>query len=470
MMKVIQFVAAAVLAAIALAGAPAGAGMAQESPVAPLVAPLPAAVAAALAKDVAVELRLGELGALASRFDDEMKAALPDAKLRAFWMSIMGRGGPLVSCGEPRTFVAKGYTLAFMNCTFEKEKAELKLTFGADGRLAGMFLEPEEAARPAWTTPAYVKPTAFREKGVKVGSGSMSLPGTLSLPLGEGPFPGVVLVHGSGPQDRDESIGGLRPFQDLAQGLASRGIAVLRYEKRTKVYGKEMAEAGDITVKDEVLDDALLALGFLRETPGVDRRRLFVVGHSLGALLAPRIAVLDGAVFHGPETLRGVVLLASPSRPMSEVVRGQAQWLAGPGGSNTQRLAAPGILKEADALAELEAGRPDPTSRPILGASPSYWLDLAAQLPLDAARSFGRPIFVLQGERDYQVSMKDFAGWKRILAGRPDVTFKSYPKLNHFFVAGEGRGDPEEYKSPGHVAVEVVEDIAAFVARPRKKD
>lgn len=457
MMKLIHIV----VALLAVAGS-GGAWTPEEAPSTPGTAPLPAAVAATLAKDVAAELKAGDFAALESRFDAELKAALPDAKLRAFWLGVIGRGGLLKSCAEPRTFLARGYTLAFTSCTFEKQKAELKLTFRADGRLAGMFLESEEAERPAWTAPAYVRPEAFRESDVKVVSGSVSLPGTLTLPLGEGPFPGVVLVHGSGPQDRDETIGGLRPFQDLAQGLASRGIAVLRYEKRTKVYRKEMAASSDVTVKDEVIDDALLALGLLRETPGVDRRRLFVAGHSLGALLAPRIAVLDGA-------LAGVVLLASPSRPMSEVVRDQARWLAGPGASDAQRLAAPAIRKEADALADLYAGRQDPISGSILGASRSYWLDLKAQRPVDAARSLGRPILVLQGERDYQVTMSDFLGWRQALGGRPDVTFKSYSKLNHFFVAGEGRSGPEEYKKPGHVAAAVVNDIAAFVTGGSRK-
>ena len=154
---------------------------------------------------------------------------------------------------------------------------------------------------------------------------------------------------------------------------------------------------------------------------------------------------------------------------MSEVVRDQAAWLAGPGASHAQRSAAPAIRKEADALANLYAGRPDPLSGPILGASGSYWLDLEAQRPVDAARSLGRPILILQGERDYQVTMKDFAGWKKALLGRKDATLKSYSKLNHFFVAGEGRSGPEEYQKPGHVAVEVDEDVAAFVRGASKK-
>lgn len=459
MMKLIHIAAAAAL----VAASPAGAGTPEEAPSALAAEPLPAAVAASLAKDVVTELKAGDLAALESRFDDELRKALPDSKLRGFWLGVIGKGGLLESCAEPRTFLAKEYTLAFTECTFERQKAELKLTFQSDGRLAGMFLEPEGDERPAWTAPAYVKPEAFREKDVRVVSGSVSLPGTLTIPLGEGPFPGVVLVHGSGPQDRDEAIGGLRPFQDLAQGLASRGVAVLRYEKRTKVYGKEMAAAGTVTVKDEVLDDALAAIRLLRETPGVDKHRLFVAGHSLGGFLAPRIAVLDGA-------LRGIVLLASPSRPMSEVVRDQAEWLAGHGATDAQRKAAPAIRKEADLLADLYAGRPDPVARPILGASPSYWLDLDAQRSVEAARSLDRPIFVLQGERDYQVTMSDFAGWKRALAGRPDARLKSYPSLNHLFAAGKGRSGPEEYQKSGHVAAEVIDDIAAFVTGTRKKN
>lgn len=431
---------------------------------------LPPELAESLAREVAAELKVGDFAGLESRFDEALRAALPEAKLRAVWLAALGDGGPLRGCAEPRTFLVKDYTLEFMTCTFEKKRAELKLTFRSDGRLAGLFLEPEAVERLPWTAPAYVKPEAFRESDVKLAPGRKPLPGTLTIPLGEGPFPGVVLVHGSGPQDRDESIGGVRPFQDLAQGLASRGIVVLRYEKRTKIYGSEMA-AGEITVKDEVLDDALAGLRLLRETPGVDSRRLFVVGHSLGALLAPKIAVLDDGASRDSGRVRGVVMLASPSRLMSEVVRDQATWLAGPGASVARQLQAVDVRKEADALADLYAGRPDTKGGAILGASRSYWLDLRNQRAVEAARSLARPILVLQGERDYQVPMNDFLGWKKALAGRRNVAFKSYPTLNHLFVAGEGRSSPEEHEKPGHVAAEVVRDIAAFVAGgPRKKN
>lgn len=420
-------------------------------------APLTAGAAALLVKEIVEELKVGDLEAVASRFDDQMKAALPPQKLRGFWAGWLADSGRLRSCAEPRTSVNGDFTLAFADCTFEKQTAEFRLTFYPDGRLAGMFLVPAGSERPDWSAPPYVTPGAFREREVRVVSGRLSLPATLAMPAGEGPFPGVVLVHGSGPQDRDETIGGFRPFQDLAQGLASRGIAVLRYDKRTKVYRDELAGRRDITVREEVVDDALEAVRLLRATEGIDRRRVFVAGHSLGGILAPRLGTLDSS-------LAGIVLLAAPSRPMSEVVRDQARSLLASGVPEARDKAA-GILEEADALKNVYAGKPGPASGTILGAPVSYWLDLKSYDAVKDARSLRMPILVLQGERDYQVTMADFAGWKKAVAGRAGVTLKSYPALNHLFAPGEGRSTPDEYQKSGHVAAEVVEDIAVFVKK-----
>src|SRR5213596_1729423 len=107
--------------------------------------------------------------------------------------------------------------------------------------------------------------------------------------VGDGPFAAVLLVHGTGPNDRDETIGPNKPFRDLAGGLASRGIAVLRYDKRTKAYSAEYAKKGSISIREEVIDDALAAIAFLRSQPRIDKERIFVIGHSLGAILVPEI-------------------------------------------------------------------------------------------------------------------------------------------------------------------------------------
>src|SRR4051794_36392117 len=143
----------------------------------------------------------------------------------------------------------------------------------------------------------------FTEEPVVVGSGEWALPGTLTLPTGTGPFPAVVLVHGSGPHDRDETIGPNKPFRDLAWGLATRGIAVLRYEKRTKEHGAKFVKENTYTLRSEVIDDVRAAVALLRSHRSVDPKRIFVAGHSQGAVAAPRVAELEPG-------LGGVILLA----------------------------------------------------------------------------------------------------------------------------------------------------------------
>jgi hypothetical protein len=132
-----------------------------------------------------------------------------------------------------------------------------------------------DAPKPvAYQPPAYAVPSSFHEKNVTVGAGTeWALPATLTLPVGNGPFPAIVLVHGSGPNDRDETQGPNRPFQDLAWGLASQGIAVLRYDKRSRVHPGKLTALANLTVKDETIDDALAAVALLRETPEIDPKR-----------------------------------------------------------------------------------------------------------------------------------------------------------------------------------------------------
>ena len=209
-----------------------------------------------------------------------------------------------------------------------------------------------------------------------------------------------------------------------------------------------MAAAGDITVKDEVLDDALAALGSCARRPASTRGACSSRATASGRSSRRGSRVLDGAVAGGRAARRSVAAHVRGRPGPGAVARG------------------PRRERRADGSRRPSSGRKRtrwPTSTravrtrsaaPILGASRAYWLDLRDQQPVDAARSLDRPILVLQGERDYQVTMNDFAGWKQALAGRKDVTFKSYPKLNHFFVAGEGRSAPEEYKKPGHVAAQ----------------
>lgn len=276
--------------------------------------------------------------------------------------------------------------------------------------------------------------------------------------MARGPFPAIVLVHGSGPNDRDETIGANKPFLDLAWGLASQEIVVLRYDKRTKVFPDQMAALSTtLTVKEEVVDDAAAAAALLRTEESVDPKRVFVLGHSLGGTLIPRIALAD------PQAT-GFVILAGATRPLEDLMLIQSEYLARLDGtlSAYEITALDDLKRQVDQVKDpalSTAAHP----QGLLGAPVSYWLDLRGYNPAEAAVAVDRPMLILQGDRDYQVGVEDLNGWKLTLSSRSDVQFKLYTGLNHLFMPGDGKSTPAEYQTPGHVAEEVVNDIADWV-------
>jgi len=412
-------------------------------------------------------LEKGDFEGALRDFDETMLKAMPVDKLEALWTKqLPAQVGAFKQQGPARREEMRGYQIVLITCAFEKGLFDARVVFDAAGRIAGFGVVP--TAPPAvYKPPAYADASKFEETEAAVGAGEWALPGTLTRPKGAGPFPGLVLVHGSGPNDRDETLGPNKPFQDLAWGLATRGIAVLRYEKRSKVYGKKILadprlEAA-MTVKEETIDDALAAAGLLEKTKGINPKRVFILGHSLGGYLLPRIALAAG-----PLNIAGFISLAVLTQPLDETALRQMNYLYGLAGNtltaeDKKRLediqaAAAGIK----ALTEADKG----STVKLLGAMPAYWLDLRGYDPLELAKSVSKPILILQGVRDYQVTTVDFENWKKALGNRPDVEFRLYPKLNHLFFEGEGLLVPLEYmQKHGSVAPYVVDDIAGWIAR-----
>lgn len=392
----------------------------------------------------------GAAGAVAPALADGPMSA---GQLETLWGQVQTQLGPLVEIQPHRLREEGEHRLVELSARFERQSVTLLVPLDGDGRVVGLQLLP--AADVAYAVPAYADTLAFTEREVTVGDEGWELGATLSLPRGDGPFPAVALVHGSGPNDRDETIGPNRPFRDLAWGLASNGIAVLRYDKRTRAHGHRM-DPLDMTLADEVVDDALAALALLRDVEGVDPHRVFVLGHSLGATLAPLIAERDGAV-------AGAILLAGMARPLASTVREQIEYLAGYQATTDEaRDQVREILAQLD---RFEEGALPDTAR-VLGMPVRYIRELDDVGAVDVAARLGAPMLVLQGERDYQVTLADFRIWQDALAGRDDVTFQSYPALDHLFMAGEGPSTPEQYMAEQRkVAEAVIRDVAEWIAR-----
>jgi len=409
------------------------------------------------ARQLVAAMATGDFESVVAHFDAAMTEALPVSRLDEVWQQITAAFGDLKEIDGSRTAAAGAFQAVFVRCTFIKGSLDAKVVYDADGRVAGLFFVPASAA-PSPTPAQAAAPPSVSERPVTVGAEPWALPGTLSVPAGGGPFPAVVLVHGSGPQDRDESIGPNKPFRDLAWGLAERGIAVLRYEKRTSQHAEQMARAAQLTVMEETVDDARAAAHLLAGLPEIDSHRVVVLGHSLGGTLVPRIAMGD------PE-IAGLIIMAGATRPLEELVVSQLEYLAGLDGIVDANEA--GQIEKAKHAAAAIA---DPNLQPgdtvdLLGSKTpgSYWLDLRAYDPAAAAGALSLPIFILQGGRDYQVDAADLDGWRNALDGHPQVRIKVYPQLNHLFMPGSGPSSPQEYATPGHVAAEVLDDVAAWI-------
>ncbi len=403
-----------------------------------------------LAREVTAFLEKGDLDAVAARFSPQMAAALPAAKFREFWSSLPAQLGALKSLGTPVVRTEGDVENAWVPATFEIAVVSLRMYFDAEGRLAGLRIMPGPPPGD-WSPAPYADPARVREREVTVGSGAWALPGTLTLPAKrKGLLPALVLVHGSGPHDRDETVGGTKVFRDLAGGLAARGVVVLRYEKRTKVHATRMKDL-PVTVKEEVVDDALAAIALLRAQPEVDAKRVAVLGHSLGGMLAPRIAAGDPA-------LAGLVILAGNTRPLDVLASEQVAYLVSVGSVTKEQAHA--LNAEMAKVRAIDPAKLPATGTLFLGAPAEYWLELAAYDPAATVKKLGIPVLVLQGGRDYQVTIRDFDGWKTALDGSPLASLHVFPKLNHLLVEGEGPSTPAEYEPPGHVSEDVVKTIS----------
>ncbi|MBV9947164.1 MAG: alpha/beta hydrolase [Myxococcales bacterium] len=423
----------------------------------------------AIARALVTDMSRGDFAKAEVAFGDAMRSSLPPPSLRRVWDDLVGRHGPFERVVSVRD-EARGarVVVVHVDCVFDHGLVEVRVVVEDAQRVVGLWLRPVGSSeeRP-YADPDYVRRDRFVERALRIGAEPWILPAIASLPKVAGRSATVILVPGSGPLDHDETIGPNKPFADLAHGLASQGMVVVRYDKRTFAHRALAAShADDWTADVESVDDACAAVSAASALPEVDPARLFILGHSLGGYVLPRIARRCGGG-------AGLIGVAAPARRLEDVVLAQLEYLEGlaggsPPGDRDRRLdAARGAVSEIRALTPAS----DPRGPTLLGNPRRYWISLIGYDPVSEARSLEQPMFFFQGGRDYQVSTQDLELWRSGLSssarasGGPSATSTTrlYPALNHLLEEGSGRSTPAEYRRPGHVAVGVIEDIARWI-------
>ncbi len=410
----------------------------------------------ALAAVLTAQLYAGEYADTVARLDAAIAAQLRAEALAAAIKQVTMMAGDFTKVlGTAREDTPQGIVVdVYVQHTGRPMR--VRLVFNDQSRITGLWIQPVTAEEVAARFPQEETPASAETRGqeIPVTVGEYALPGLLTVPNGERLPITVLLVAGSGPNDRDSTVGaGNKPLRDLAMGLAEKGISTLRYDKRSMARPDTLAATP--TIQAEVLDDAAAGIALLQEHAETKGHAVFVAGHSLGGMLAP-------AMLQDNPALAGAVILAGTPRTLFDVIHDQsvammdemsfgsdAEKKASLAQSAAMRDQANAITKDGDAI--------------LFGMPQAYIASLNNLKLADTAKALTRPMLILQGGKDVQVSAQvDYKAWQDLLLGHGNAQFRLYPELNHLLMAS-ATGTLADYAQPGTVAQEVIDDIAAWL-------
>lgn len=388
-------------------------------------------------------------------FDTSVKSKINKTVLEHIVMSLetsIGKYKKQLSFQQQHDSV---YNFLFYYSQFEKATLDLKLTFNKNHKIVGFFLVPHQDFEQV---PVSQVADSFTSTLLKIRSKDIDLPGILTQTKIEARNKKIlaILVHGSGPQDRDETIGPNKPFKDLAENLAANGISVFRFDKRTHFAPKSL-NLDKLTIDDEVTDDVVNVVRYFKNNDTLKNYKIIIIGHSLGAMMAPRIAEMLR------DTLAGIVMMAANARSLEDVMLEQINYLQNRQPTEELKKYLADLKHRTEFLHSGQFDKDSPAASLPFNIPATYWMSLHTYNAVTTLKNIKPPTLILQGERDYQVTMTDFKIWKDVMNNNKNVSLKSYPKLNHLFMEGTGDSLPVEYMTVNNIPNYVTEDIFQWV-------
>ncbi len=398
----------------------------------------------------------GDFTAVYSVSSDLIKETYTQDELQAVWQETIANAGEFLAVEKIEKSQVEEFAVSVSYIVYENTGVLLSLTFNTQSVLEGIFFNYYEAE----TTSVSELPKGLVESEFTVKTGDFELPAVLTSSQDTKSDSVLLLVHGSGPNDMNETVLALTPFKDIAWGVALQGVDTFRYDKRTFVYRENIAEKGNeyITVNEEVVDDALSAARMLKD---MGYKNVYLLGHSLGGMLGPRI------IEEEPELFAGFISLAGSPRSISEIQLDQNNAVISILNDDEKEETEKIVAAEKDKLAQLPSmDENELLSETIFGISAYYLRDMSNYDSAEIAKSLEIPMLFLQGSDDFQVYADvDFALWQSELDDKANVEFKLYDGLTHMFTKNVElpTNTVNDYALSASVDEEVIKDIAKFI-------
>jgi len=386
--------------------------------------------------------------------DYEMSRVLGENGLEELWDAFQMQFGELVKVHESVGELVDTLWVTRTKVDFEKKSWVLKIVFNKRANISGLFIEP---LKMPYQSPAYADESLFYEYKKTLADPNFPVDGLLSIPKKAKQIPVVIIVAGSGPNDKDLTIGSKRIYKDIAWGLASKGIAVFRFDKRTYTYGKELAQKADLNIDDEYTKDVQLAVKLLQAQAEIDPNQIYVLGHSLGGHLLPYVA---GKV----KGVKGFIGFGANYSGLPELMAYQADFLSQDLPAKQQE--AYQELKQKALYARDRFSPNSPNDSLPDGLTTKYLLSLNRAAPKNHLKTLSKkPFLFIQGEKDYQVPTSELTKWQAAIYPMKNakVSFISLENINHIGAEELGKMSPVSYEKPGNVSPLLINEIAKFV-------
>lgn len=413
------------------------------------------------AEEIYDQLNNRQFDSIIRKFSPSLTQTLDSTRLSNTWVNMLQMYGEIKHHGQP--FIEKNYVyhIATIPVHYEKVKAYVKITFDSLFSIYGLLVSP---CNNNYSIPEYANTLAFDDTIIPFGVPEFPINGVLSLPSSGGKFPLVIIIHDTGPWDKDGTFGPNQPYKDFAWGLATNGVAVFRYDKRTFIHGATLyanPKYQYYTIEEEIIEDALEALKVMSKHPSIDASNIYILGHGQGGMVAPLIVKKSKSV-----KVKGIVMAAANARPIQQLMIDQMHFLYDSTELNEGQRGNMDVIIAKAEYAMRKDLKPDmPDYLLPSGVAAPYWIYINKYDQVKTAQKLKQmPMLFLQGERDYQVPrMTDFNIWKTKMAENKRASFIAYPNLNHLFLPGEGRPRRQEFATANNVALKVILDISQWI-------